>query len=372
MNDKSKKAKTVFRKGLPILVAVLALIPLAAQQWKTEVLTTVKPYDDVRHKDAANLDLPGKDNIMATFWFNGTTIWPEAAKPVAEKLLKACMNPGLGVRELHAQGLTGKGVNVAIIDQPMYQDHPEFAGNVAGYFDTGCEAESSMHGPAVTSLLAGKNIGTAPDARVYFAAAPSWKGDTAYEAKALDWIIEQNRKLPAGQKIRVVSVSAAPSGEGAPRKINLGTWDEACARAEKEGILVLDCTRHRGIIGPCWYDAAFPEDVSKCLPGYPGLPDYKVLSNRVLVPASPRTSAEEYVKGQCGYQYSGRGGLSWAIPYASGVLALGWQECPSLTSKQIVDILFKSAYQREDGTKIIQPKEFIRMVKEFKKTGMVK
>jgi hypothetical protein len=39
------------------------------------------------------------------------------------------MNPGLGVRELHEEGITGKGVTVAIIDQNMILDHPEFQGN---------------------------------------------------------------------------------------------------------------------------------------------------------------------------------------------------------------------------------------------------
>jgi hypothetical protein len=47
-------------------------------------------------------------------------------------------------------------------------------------------------------------------------AAPSWNGDSAYQAAALDWIVDQNRALPEGQKIRVVSVSAAPSGPGSP------------------------------------------------------------------------------------------------------------------------------------------------------------
>ena len=31
---------------------------------------------------------------------------------------------------LAGQGLTGKGVNVAIVDQPLFQDHPEFAGEL--------------------------------------------------------------------------------------------------------------------------------------------------------------------------------------------------------------------------------------------------
>ena len=59
-----------------------------------------------------------------------------------------------------------------------------------------------MHGPAVASLLAGKTIGVAPDAHIYYAAWPSWLEDSRYAADALDWVLEQNEALPEG-KIRV-------------------------------------------------------------------------------------------------------------------------------------------------------------------------
>lgn len=79
-----------------------------------------------------------------------------------------------------------------------------------------------MHGPAVASLLVGNRCGTAPDAKVHFVAAPSWTGDTAFQAKALDWIVEKNATLPADQKIRAVSISAVSSGEDSPfTKTNL-------------------------------------------------------------------------------------------------------------------------------------------------------
>jgi len=36
------------------------------------------------------------------------------------------VEPGLGLRALHEQGYTGRGVNVAIIDGPLLADHEEF------------------------------------------------------------------------------------------------------------------------------------------------------------------------------------------------------------------------------------------------------
>jgi hypothetical protein len=332
-------------------------------------IDSVNEFDDVRWKDLSKLDLSGRPNLIATLTFNQKTVWPERAKMPAgsdpNKILTDAMNPGLGVRELHKQGITGKGVNVAIIDQPLYLDHPEFAGKIVEYYDTGCGTESSMHGPAVASLLVGTNCGTAPDARLYYAAAPSWKRDTAYEARALDWIIEQNEKLPASEKIRVVSVSAAPSSPNVRDK-NQYMWGQACTRAEAAGIIVLDCTREHGFIGPCWYNARFPDNVTQCTPGFLRIEDFRPRPDTILVPTSPRTTAEQYDKGKFAYQYDGRGGLSWAIPYCAGVLAMGWQIRPDLPAEQMKELLFNSAYTKKDGAKIIDPKKFIRLVKTAK------
>ncbi|MFA5252774.1 MAG: S8 family serine peptidase, partial [Phycisphaerae bacterium] len=278
---------------------------------KLESVESVKEFDDVRNKDLSGIDLSKGKKLIHTLQFNQKTIWPASEKmPVGvdpNQLLTSGMNPGLGVRNLHRQGITGKGVNVAIIDQPLYQDHPEFAGKIVAYHDVGCESESSMHGPAVASLLVGANCGTAPDARVYYAAVPSWKRDTANEARALDWIVQQNEKLPVSEKIRVVSVSAAPTSP-AVRDINRNMWAPACARAEAAGIMVLDCTSERGFIGACWYDSKVPESVIQCTPGFPGKEKYD-RPESILVPSSPRATAEEMDKDDIGYIYWGRGGL---------------------------------------------------------------
>src|SRR5712691_1557409 len=81
-------------------------------------LQQVRPYQDVRFKDLSGMDLSLRPELPGTLWFNQKTIWPGhlAGGIDPERLLIDGMNPGLGVRKLHEQGLTGKGVNVAIID----------------------------------------------------------------------------------------------------------------------------------------------------------------------------------------------------------------------------------------------------------------
>jgi len=273
------------------------------------------------------------------------------------------------VRALHAQGLTGKGVSVAIIDQNLVwpADHPEFAGKIVQYRDFGTDQpanSSSMHGPAVASLLVGEGVGTAPAARLYFAAAPSWNADAKNYADALNWLVDVNASLPAAEKIRVVSVSAAPSGEGSPFTQNNAAWDAAYQRAAQAGLLVLDCTSNNGLTAPCYYDLADPENPAKCTPGWPGMEFVPKgdMAKRILVPTSLRSQAEEYEQGRFAYQFTGRGGLSWSVPYLAGVLALGWQLRPDLTGPQMMDLIRQSATERE-GVKIINPPAFIELVK---------
>jgi len=333
----------------------------------------VKAFDDLRGGIA---DIPirtlAEDEYdpaqIMTFTFNAGTIFT-GHETEAKAVMEAGKNPGLGVRALHDEGITGKGINVAIIDQNLLLDHPEFAGKIAAYYDTGCdqpEDSGSMHGPAVTSLLVGKNTGVAPGAKVYYAAAPSWTGDSAYQAEGLRWIIQQNAALPEGEKIRVVSVSAAPSGEWTFFTANQEQWDAAVAEAQAAGILVLDCRTGSDtcFIWSAFYDPSQPEEVTAMTCGYPSEPDETGIDEKIIcVPASYRTVAEEYEKGVCSYQYTGDGGQSWSVPYAAGVLALGWQIDPSMTAEEAVTLLRESCYQNKNGIHFIDPPAFIDAVR---------
>jgi len=326
----------------------------------------IEPYQDVRGLDFSTYAVEFDRALIETLWFNGSTRWPGSSGQVAQAVMEAGKNPGLGIRSLHEQGITGAGVNVAIIDQNLLQDHPEYRGKIVEYIDIGTNMPadaSSMHGPAVASLLVGETTGTAPGARLYYVAAPSWTADAQYYAEALEWIIARNEQLPEGQKIRVVSVSAAPSGPGTPFTKNNAAWDQAYERAMAEGILVLDCTETYGIVSACYYDLADPENAARCIPGWPGR-GYNLIPGEIHAPSSRRTSAEEYSPGVYSYQYTGEGGLSWAIPYVAGVLALGWQIQPDLDYNRMLELVFASAATRPDGALIIDPLTFVEMVRQ--------
>ena len=329
------------------------------------------PYSDLRYlpwldEYAQQTYQPGEYTAedLYTYTYNTGTIFA-GAEDEAAALLEACKDPGLGVRSLQARGITGRGVNVAILDQPLLTDHPEFADRIAAYYDTGCEGETaSMHGPAVASLLAGKTIGVAPDANIYYAAWPSWLMDSRYAADALDWVLEQNEALPEGEKIRVVSVSAAPGS--ADMFQNTDLWNAAAARAEEAGVLVLTVEGagtkpDRLMPYPAVLDPNARDDPAACRVGFPSEDGSSVFTkNALALPCSYRTAAEEYTAGQFGYTHYGQGGLSWGIPYCAGVMALGWQVDPTLTGDEIMRYLLSTAATGTDGNSIIDPVQFIQ------------
>ena len=110
-----------------------------------EPAISVEPYSDLRYLPwlddyAKQTYQPDEYNAsdLYTYTYNTGTAFA-GAEDEAAALLEACKDPGLVVRSLQARGITGRGVNVAILDQPLLTDHPEFADRIAAYYDTGCE-----------------------------------------------------------------------------------------------------------------------------------------------------------------------------------------------------------------------------------------
>lgn len=177
------------------------------------------PYSDLSYLPELSWDAahqkqtyqPGEYDRLSlnTYSFNDRTVLAGADEETAA-LLEAGRDPGLGVRSLQARSITGQGVNVAIIDQPLLTDHPEISGAIVDYYDAGGYTdEGTMHGPAVASILAGKTIGVAPGAHIYYAVTPGTADSRPY-ADALHYILALNDTLPESEKIRAVSVSANP------------------------------------------------------------------------------------------------------------------------------------------------------------------
>jgi serine protease AprX len=336
----------------------------ALSSQSTADIPSLESYADVRGLDLSGVSEIGISKIK-TLWFDQTTTWNEEDRILTEKILENGRSPGKEIIELHNEGINGKGITVAIIDQSLDINHPEFAGKVSKYRSFGIGTESgtvSMHGPAVTSLLVGNDIGTAPDSLVYYAAVPSWMLDAQYYADALDWLVNENEALPMGKKIRVVSISAAPSGIWSEFSKNQPAYDAAYLRATEAGILVLDCTAEHGITLACTKDVDDLDNSSDCSPNWDPAP--QTGRERIYINTARTTATEYSISGgfTYGYQYTGFGGLSWTTPYLAGLFAMAWQVNPDISNAQLTSILFETAVVNQQGLIVIDPRSFIEKV----------
>ena len=132
---------------------------------------------DFQDKDLARLSL----EFLAGQAFDSRTTWPEQEKRPAgfspDEWLETGKDPGLHVRELHRQGITGKGISVAVIDKYINPDHQEFSARISYHpIETAAarkfQYRSHFHGIACASILCGKSCGVAPEAKLYYFAGP--------------------------------------------------------------------------------------------------------------------------------------------------------------------------------------------------------
>jgi hypothetical protein len=86
---------------------------------------------DVRSCDISNEDLSVVDDF-SKLSFNTDTIWPKILPDGFDpnQILEYNKNPGLGIQELHKEGITGKGVGIAIIDLTLLLDHEQYKDNL--------------------------------------------------------------------------------------------------------------------------------------------------------------------------------------------------------------------------------------------------
>ncbi|MBI2645067.1 hypothetical protein HYW94_02740 [Candidatus Uhrbacteria bacterium] len=335
-----------------------------------QVRRRIREFEDLRGKTVSGDLRKNSVERLFTTTFDTKTTWPERDKLPPdfspEKTLEDGKDPGLGIRELHEQGITGKGVRVAIIDQRLLTDHEEYKDKLVSYTEYGSSSKEppSMHGPGVASLLVGEHCGVAPGAELVYAATPSGKPFLEY-TKALNDIIEHNRKCEPDKKIRAVSCSI-----GAMK--NLGPafeeWMDTIIKAKKEGIMVVDIHTEFGGGGahtdkdnPDSYDnplflknrASYGDEYKEIIDNYG--------KRSITVPADYRTVAGR--KGVSEYEYSGEGGISWTIPYVVGIFALALQVNPDLRQEEIIGMIYESATVNKKGLKIINPKGIIELAR---------
>jgi len=325
---------------------------------------------DLRGYDLRALDVGGRlaDLLMAHFDLG--TRWPRRLPAGFDpgRIMETGKSPGLGVRKLHERGITGKGVAVAVIDQALLVDHDEYKGRLRLYEEIhNGDLRAGMHGPAVTSIAAGKTVGVAPGADIYYIAETHGQGgpngfklDFTHLARAIDRIREVNRKLPDGNKIRVLSISVGWE----PQHAGFKEANAAAARAQDDGIFVVSMSLQRTSGGRFALQGLGrgplddPDALSSAKPGhwwtdtfytgrYAPAPGVEYL----LVPMDSRTTAGP--TGPEDYAFYRVGGSSWTAPWIAGLYALACQVDPGVTP----EAFWKAALETGDSVEFPPGKE---------------
>lgn len=318
---------------------------------------------DLRGYDLSSLELKDKINDLMYADFDSKTIWPESMPDSfnPEKIMEVGKNPGLGVKKLHEQGITGKGVSIAIIDQALLVDHEEYKDNLKMYEEIHCtDKQAQMHGPAVASIAVGKTTGVAPEADLYYIAATygkmsngTFEYDFTWVAKSIDRILEVNKSLSEDKKIRVISISVGwdKSQKGYNEVV------EAVNRAEKQGIFIVSSSLsdNYGYMfnGLGRKQLNSPDEISSYEPGlfwtkdyYAKYDSYYKNLEQLLIPMDSRTTASP--TGNNDYVFYRNGGWSWSIPYIAGLYALACQVNPAITP----DVFWEKALLTGDTIKL--------------------
>jgi hypothetical protein len=267
------------------------------------------------------------------------------------------------------------------------------------YEEVHCLSEQAeMHAPAVASIAAGKTVGVAPEANLYFIGCTNftlvnntYELDFTWIAKAIERIIEVNKTLPEGQKIRVLSISAAwsPYVKG---------YDEMTAmvnRAVKEGIFVVSSNLFETYKNKFYFhgldidilsDKDAPSSYNifswplwllqvRNIPGFSNLYESTFDNNPpkelLLIPETSKTTASP--TGDSDYVFYRSGGWSWVIPYISGLYALSCQVKPDITPEVFWNTALETGYpktivkaNKNYMGKIVNPEKLIESLKNMK------
>lgn len=326
-------------------------------------------FEDVRSCDLSDFDLTRLIDWLDFIWFDNKTRWPRLMPPGFSPgiVMEIGKDPGLGIRALQKQGLDGHGVSVAMIDSILLTQHVEYRKNLRWYEEliisnqVDEENTAQMHGPAMASLAIGKTVGVAPGAELYFIACDNIKPyklegarisqfDYTRYAKAIDRILEINKRLSLEKKIRAISISAAWS----PEMEGYQEMTRAVKRAVDQGIFVLSPNTFETYDNRFYYQVldrdplGKPDDLSifSVIPWDRSIRMVKKPRSQfdkyyeeqfdrfadvgiLLVPINSRTVASP--TGTHDYAFHRQGGWSGVQPFLCGLFAIACQVKPDIT-----------------------------------------
>lgn len=332
--------------------------------------------------DLSQLDLSSfSAKSLARITFDSGTIWPSKDKlPKGfdpTRLLKnAKTYSGLGIDDLHKQGISGQGVKVAYIDKGFDLEHAEFKNRKIEYINFQSREVYDFHGYAVASRLIGKNIGTAPDAEMLYFNCDGEHTEKyiltnlQHELKALDEVLT---RLQNGEKIVAVGVSASITyhiqlvnerQQATPEEVAelTKTYEELKSQLKDYDCTIIDSSQFWASgFSYAYKTDPFADDSN--LENYAQY-GYDNRKNNGKCSVIETNKVIPFAFTKDGYKYENlMGCASWSIPQIVGLYCLTKQVNPNITYDQFVKLCHTTAYPTNaNDVQLINPPALIKEV----------
>ncbi|MFC4736902.1 S8 family peptidase [Bacillus daqingensis] len=245
--------------------------------------------------------------------------------------------------DAYAQGISGDGVSVAVLDTGIDADHEDLADNVVGGYSVFSDADNSNpffdgngHGTHVAGTVAAVDndlgvIGAAPDADLYAVKvlSNSGSGSLAGIAEGIEWSIEND--------IDIINMSLGGSSGSS-------VLESFTDLAFEEGSLVIAAAGNSGNRGGNNDTVGFPAKYDSAM----AVAAVDATNNRATFSsAGPAVEISapgvDVLSTVPGNGYASFNGTSMAAPHVAGVAAQVWQAKPELSSAELRDLLNDTA-----------------------------
>ena len=255
------------------------------------------------------------------------------------------------IEQLHAKGIEGQNMEVAVIDYSFETLHNEIKEELVSYTNLS-DNRPHYHGTVVSSLLCGKNIGVAPKAKLHFygisQGVPTEEKQINDVIKSLEDIYEKNKN---GANIRIVNLSSSMHRKNEE-------FFELSNKLKEQGCYVIDSIDFHKYYTPINIDPNTNEY-------YYGIWQNKELDKIKSLIGIPTGSMIPLHETQDDYQYCGDASVSWSIPVLSGLFTLALQIKNNLTFDEFNEIIINNKKTYEDGKIIIDIERTFSLIEKM-------
>lgn len=230
-----------------------------------------------------------------------------------------------------SNGITGKGVKVAVIDSGI-QAHRDLqiAGGVSTVDGITSYSDDNGHGTHVAGIIAAKNnsygtVGVAPDVQLYAVKAlpASGSGNLNDVLEGVQWAIQND--------MDIINLSLGSESNVTALKIML-------EEADDQGILTVAAAGNDGGTKPVNYPAQYASTIAvSAVDSTMQLASFSNYGPAVDIAAPGVEILSTYLNGN----HAWSSGTSQATPHVTGILALLKQQYPNMTDEQLTEELYK-------------------------------